>query len=234
MLTARLSGGDTSQGHSFATNLALQGNTLVTNAANGVVYVFERNSQTWSRQAELTSNDPNFTLGGALAVKGDTLAAAAAGVVDPTTGQSGAVFVFHRQLGTWVQEAKLIPSDTRAALFGEFGLAVDGDQLIAGAPLNNGDGAVAAGLAFVFTRRQGVWQQEAELTADDPSNLALFGDSVDLHNHTAVVGAPRALAPGGDSTGAAYIYARQDGVWSLQQKVQALDPQDECACRRHL
>ncbi len=68
-------------------------------------------------------------------------------------------------------------------------------------------GNVDEGAAWVFTRAGSTWtQQGAELTADDETARAYFGDSVSLtaDGNTALLGG------GGDSgqTGAAWLFGR--------------------------
>ena len=49
-----------------------------------------------------------------------------------------------------------------------------------------------------------------KLVAPDAAAAQLFGDSVDVHNDTLVVGAPGALH-GGVTTGAAYVFVKSGG-----------------------
>src|SRR6266498_2801917 len=74
--------------------------------------------------------------------------------------------------------------------------------------------------------REAVWPvtidptftQHQKLEASDPAAFALFGISVAISGETVVVG-----APGDDSRGSAYVFARNGGVWSQQQKLLASD-----------
>src|SRR6266540_1383040 len=74
--------------------------------------------------------------------------------------------------------------------------------------------------------REAVWPvtidptftQHQKLEASDPAAFAVFGISVAISGETVVVG-----APGDDSRGSAYVFARNGGVWSQQQKLLASD-----------
>src|SRR6266540_2203603 len=74
--------------------------------------------------------------------------------------------------------------------------------------------------------REAVWPvtidptftQHQKLEASDPAAFDGFGFSVAISGETVVVG-----APGDDSRGSAYVFARNGGVWSQQQKLLASD-----------
>ncbi|MBN2446440.1 MAG: thrombospondin type 3 repeat-containing protein, partial [Phycisphaerae bacterium] len=115
--------------------------------------------------------------------------------------------------------AKLSASD--AEVNGEFGcaLAVSGDTAIIGA---RRDGGAYTGAAYIFTRNWlGAWTEQYKLTV--ASEGARFGQAVDIHGDTAVVGAPDDNLSG-SHTGAAYVFERDaGGRWNQQA---ALIPTD--------
>jgi len=91
-------------------------------------------------------------------------------------------------------------------------LSADGNTAITGGPGDNGE----IGAAWVFTRSGGVWaQQGSKLHGTDAvgksvaegSDVALSADG-----NTAIVGGN--LDNGG--VGAAWVYTRDDGVWTQQ------------------
>ncbi|MFP5288146.1 MAG: IPTL-CTERM sorting domain-containing protein [Thermoanaerobaculia bacterium] len=102
----------------------------------------------------------------------------------------------------------------------QFGTAVafsaDGDTALVGAP---GDGA-----AYVFLRSGDDWILEARLPASGSQDKS-FGTSVALSPNGAValVGAPFTDCPdalfSGSECGAVYAFARQGGVWQLEEKL---------------
>lgn len=93
-------------------------------------------------------------------------------------------------------------------------LSADGNTAIVGAPGDNG----GAGAAWVYTRSNGVWTQQAKLIATDAVGEASQGASVSLSGdgNTAIVGGPDDNNRAG---GAAWIYARSGGVWTEQAKL---------------
>jgi hypothetical protein len=78
---------------------------------------------------------------------------------------------------------------------------------------NNND-ASSAGAAYVFTRSNGIWSQQAFLKASNAEAGDWFGSSVALDGDTVVVGAPDegSTATGGQSNNDA-IWAGAVYVW---------------------
>lgn len=156
---------------------------------------------------------------------------------------SGAVYVFTRTGGVWTQQAYIKASNTDA--FTSFGqsVAISRDTLIAGAPYESsagtgvngsqgGNGALASGAAYVFVRSASVWSQQAYLKASNTGENDVFGWSVGIDGDTAVVGAPNesssAAGVNGNQSddsashsGAAYVFARNAGVWTKQAYLKA-------------
>lgn len=75
------------------------------------------------------------------------------------------------------------------------------------------------GSVYVFANNNGVWSQQAELTAPDGFLTDRFGSSIAVQGGLLVVGAGSAVDPSGTTTGAAYIFANINGAWTLQQKI---------------
>ena len=141
------------------------------------------------------------------------------------------------------QEAYVKASNTGAADFFGWSVAISGDTVVVGAPGEdssatgvNGDetnnSASAAGAAYVFTRSAGAWSQQAYLKASYTWPDDNFGWSVAVSGDTVVVGAYRedSLATGvngnqidnsATDAGAAYVFTRSAGAWSQQAYVKA-------------
>jgi hypothetical protein len=133
---------------------------------------------------------------------------------------SGSAYVFTRDVnGDWTEQQKLTASD--GAAFDRFGMrvAVDGDTVVIGAESDDDDGA-SSGSAYVFTRSGGVWTEQPKLTASDAAAGDLFGSAVAVDGGTAIIGAEREDQNGSNS-GSAYVFTRNAGVWTEQQKLTA-------------
>ncbi len=119
---------------------------------------------------------------------------------------------------TFTQHQKLEASDPAAFDGFGFSVAISGETVVVGALFDDGAAGLQQGSAYVFARSGGVWTQQQKLLASDAAAGALFGISVAISGETVVVG-----APGDDSRGSAYVFARNGGVWSQQQKLLASD-----------
>lgn len=216
----------------FGFSVAISGDTAVVGAykagdeANGVdagaAYVFTRSGDLWQQQGKLTAHDgqPGDTLGGNVAISGNTAIAGAIGH-DANGDNAGAVYVFERQRNAWQQSAKLMPSDSGAGdAFGQ-SVAIFGDTMVIGAPHDDdrGDGS---GSVYVFVRAGSNWEQKAKLKATDGSAGDLFGISVSLTHNTILIGADLNDETATDA-GAAYVFVQNGGEWVQQAKLMASD-----------
>jgi T5SS/PEP-CTERM-associated repeat protein len=213
---------------------------------SGAAYVFVRNGTTWSQQAYLKSTNV-FHNGAAafglpVAVSGDTAVLGLAGDNDTAENRGGA-YVFVRNGTAWSFQTRLAASNADANdRFGD-AVALSGDTIVVGATSEdgnatgvNGDGsnnaATGSGAAYVFVRSGTTWTQQAYLKASNTGTGDSFGESVAVSADTVVVGAPfedsNATGVNGDgannlseSSGAAYVYARNGTTWSFQAYLKA-------------
>jgi len=218
---ARLVAGDAAADDWFGHSVALDGDTVLVGAPYedegskdaGAAYVFVRNGGSWNQQAKLMALDakPYDWFGYSVALDGDTVLVGAP--YEATGGSAaGAAYVFVRGGGIWGQQDKLTAAD--AAAGDQFGgsVALDGDTAVVGAPYEDEGGSVA-GAAYVFVRGNGVWGQQAKLTAGDAEAGDGFGWSVALDGDTALVGAPYE-DDGGSNAGAAYVFVSGDVLFA--------------------
>ncbi len=140
---------------------------------------------------------------------------------DPNGENSGSGYVFRYDGSTWIQEAKLLPSD--GAAYDQFGYAtaISGEVAVIGA-LYNDDNGENSGSAYVFRYNGASWVQEAKLLPGDGAAYDQFGVSVALDGDVAVIGA-NGNDEGGSSIGAAYVFRYDGSTWSQEAKLQAAD-----------
>jgi len=197
----------------------------------GSAYVFSRGDGTWSEEAKLSASDgdsdDDFGWSVAMAGEGSTALVGAIGDEDPNGTAAGSAYVFSRGNGTWSEEAKLSASDGDSGdHFGSsVAMAGDGPTAIVGAPEDEDPNGTAAGSAYVFSRGDGTWSEEAKLSASDGDSDDLFGFSVAVSGDgsTALLGAPGDEDPNGTAAGSAYVFSRGDGTWSEGAKLSASD-----------
>jgi FG-GAP repeat len=98
-------------------------------------------------------------------------------------------------------------------------VALSGNTLVAGAAADSPGGLEWAGAAYVFVHDGTAWVQEQKLTAFDGAAGDFYGLSVAVSGDTLVVGSITAHTPDTRYPGAAYVYTRTGGAWTLQQKL---------------
>ncbi len=159
-------------------------------------------------------------LGWAVATSGSTLVVGSPGGRRGLTGQ-GVVTVFVRDGTNWVQQAEIVASDPVAgAQFGQ-SVALSGDTLVVGAPLDRPTpAAFQGGSAYVFTRSGTAWTQQAKLVSAQPSFQGNFAGSVAVNGDTAVIGSAR-------NERAAYVFTRTGSTWAQQARL--VDPSPDPA-----
>lgn len=203
------------QGVSFGSAVAVDCDTMLVGAQSayqggGAAYVFRRNNNVWSQEAELrpTSGVPN-SFGVALALQGDTAA------VSNPYEDSGTVSVYQRVANLWTLKTKLRPISD-GANFGRF-VGIDGDVIVVGAPSGGGTGRI-----YVFRRGSNdTWDFETSLspTAGLPGDE--FGHSVAVSGSTIVAGS----IFGNSHRGGAYVFERSSsGIWSDSIELIGNDP----------
>jgi hypothetical protein len=216
-----------------------QANNLI--SGSGAAYVFTRSSGTWSQQAYLKASNTEALdyFGSSVAVSDNTVVVGAYQECSIATGvdgdqadnsacNSGAAYVFTRNVGTWSQQAYLKASNTATLDTFSISVAISGDTLVVGA---NGEDSAATGVngnqtdnsasssgaAYVFSRTAGVWSQQAYLKASNTEASDRFSYSVAVSGGTVAIGAygEDSAATGVDgnqasnlasSSGAAYIF----------------------------
>jgi len=230
IIQAILVANDAATGDAFGAAVAISGNTIVVGANfdddggddSGSAYVFVRSGSSWSQQAKLTASNPTAEdqFGHHLTILEDTIVIGTTHDDDGGT-QSGAAYVFVRSGSTWSLESKLVASDAAAGdIFGN-SVEISGDTIVVGA-FGNDDGGNSSGSAYVFVRSGSSWNQQAKLTASDPSANAWFGINVTINGDTVLIGAS-GDDDGGSDTGSVYVFERSGSSWIQQTKLKASD-----------
>ena len=187
----------------------------------GAAVIFRWAGASWVEEARIVASDgvAGDRFGQSVAIQGNTAVVGA--YLHSLSGKSGAgaAYVFERTGTTWTQVAKLTAADSAAG--DNFGIDVDLDAntVLVGAWFKNGLFA-QQGSAYVFTRSNGAWSQQARLTDVGGSASDWFGNSVALEGDTAVVGAPADDLIFSDR-GTAHVFTRSGSTWT---KRTTLDP----------
>jgi FG-GAP repeat len=220
---AKLTGGEEEVGAgAFGQSVALSGDgntALIGGGADdgrlGGAWIFTRSGEEWARQGpKLTgaeeSADQGFGSSVSLSSDGNTALIGGPG----SASTKGAVWFFTRGGEEWVPQG---PAQSGPRTGDEFGISValsgDGGTALVGAP---GDGY--GGKAFVYTRPESQWEEQAYLEGEEVFAHSAFGTSVALSadGATAVVGAPAPLSTRSESDlelPQAYVFERESPSW---------------------
>jgi hypothetical protein len=215
---------------------------------SGAVYVFIRDGESWIQEAYIKASNTNAGdyFGYSVAIDGDTLLVGAVGEDSAAMGingdessnslsQSGAVYVFTRTAGVWSQEAYIKASNTGSNDYFGYRVAINGNQAIVAAMLEDSDGmgvngvqannnSPDSGAAYLFVRSGTDWTQEAYLKAFNTETGDYFGSDVAIEGNWILVGAQGESSGStgldGDQSdnslsmsGAAYLYEKINGQW---------------------
>jgi hypothetical protein len=203
-------------------------------SSSGAAYIFRRSGSTWNQEAYLKANNNSRSsrFGISVDVSGDTVAVGAnwEAILPPegiNAGFSGAAYIFERTESVWHQQTYLKASNIGRD--DEFGtaVAINGDILVVGSPnedsdateINgdeNNDFSRDSGAAYVFIRSGSAWNQETYLKPSIRRFEGFFGTSLAIKGNRVLIGAPGRTGPG-----AAYVFIRNDSVWTEEARITA-------------
>ena len=180
----------------YGWSVALDGTTAAVGAKNatlnrhepdqGTVYVYD--AATWTQTQKLWALDGarSDQFGQSVAISGDTLMVGAYNGGSDVGGHGG-VYVYGRTGSSWSQQQKL--TSQNGDLFDVFGttIALSDTTAVIGAPYTMLGGNTQQGAAFVFTRRDGLWQRSQRLAASDGAKYDRIGYYVAYDGATALV-----------------------------------------------
>jgi hypothetical protein len=181
----------------------------------------------WEVEDRLFAHDQVqfWGFGGDVALDGDTALVGAGGADVAGETDRGATYVFVRQGEEWVEQAQLLAFDgAEADRFGS-SVSLSGDTAVVGAPFATVDGETFQGAAYVFQFLGGGWLPREKLVASDGEEQDRLGWSVAIDGDTIVAGAVFVDVNGNQSQGAAYVFTRQDGLWTEAGKL--FDPEGQ-------
>ncbi|MGB2751691.1 MAG: kelch repeat-containing protein [Pyrinomonadaceae bacterium] len=135
----------------------------------------------------------------------------------------GSVLYYTRTGSTWTFQQRITASDgTAGDSFGQR-MALSGDTLVVGLPVDTVGANGSQGSVYVFTRSGNVWTEQQKLTAADGASGDQLGGEVSIDGDTLIAGAQNNDATAGGDQGAAYVFTRSGVTWTQQQKLTAAD-----------
>lgn len=229
----------------FGWSVSISGDTVLigsylddlgANEAQGSAYVFTRAGASWTQQIQLTdpAGEASDQFGIAVALSGD-VALVGASFDDLGAAQDqGSARLFTRVGGSWLigSDTKIMPPERQEFDGVGNAVAISGDTAIIGASFSDVNNMFDRGAAYIYTRSGSGWVQQTRLLAPQGKLFDFFGWSVAISGDTAVVGAPQVDDAGTNvqtNEGAAYVFVRSGGVWSLQATLKAPDRRQDDA-----
>jgi len=221
---AKLTAFDANYDDMFGISTCIEGNYAIVGSIadddkgydSGSVYIFKYDGDEWCFETKLTASDgsANDWFGGSVAFYGEYLIIGA----DGDNNQKGSAYIFKRTDSTWMQEAKISPSNLDD--FDHFGYKVDisYDYAIISA-IGDDDKTYDCGAAYVFKKAGSSWIKEAKLIASDGGYRDVFGMDIALYGDYAIIGAEYDDTSNGVDSGSAYIFKRTDSTWIEEAKI---------------
>jgi hypothetical protein len=167
--------------------------------AESAVYLFEGQAGKWVLTTAFNSTSPveRNLFGAAVALEEDVIVIGAPG----TNHDEGAVYVYERNLGSWILCATLTPSTTQQEFFGT-AVAISGNVIVVAAADNNP--------VSVFLGQNGTWELVTELKPGGPATAESLAA-------VAVNGATIAATGTSQFGTAVFGFESQDGGASWQE-----------------
>ena len=195
------------RGRSYGFSVSISGDYVIvgapsSNMGTGSAYIYQHSDSSWIEQTRLIASDScsGDYFGCSVSISGDYVIVGAYG----DNQETGSAYIFQRSGGSWVQQTKLIASDSYSD--DDFGrsVAISGDYVIVGAQSDD-DNFSSTGSAYIFQRSGSSWVEQAKLTASDGDIQDFFGGFVAISGRVSIVGA--ALdEDNGTFSGSAYIF----------------------------
>ncbi|MEJ7822034.1 MAG: hypothetical protein WKF85_06910 [Chitinophagaceae bacterium] len=223
--------GNALQGGSVA--ISADGNTLVfsghaDNGGSGAIWIFNRTNNVWNQVAKLVGSDAvGNSFQSSVAISADGKTVIVGGARD--NYNTGAAWIFTLNNGIWAQQgSKLVGTGAvgKAHQGSSVSISGDGNTVVIGGAIDNGiegngfSDTEAVGAAWIFTRNNGIWaQQGSKLVGTGAVGKAAQGSSVSISGdgNTVVIGGNfDNMDITGRYAGAAWIFTRNNGIWSQQ------------------
>lgn len=184
----------------------------------GAVVVYSKNNGIWEEESVIfhtEGNEADF-FGHSVHILNERLVVGAP-LHDQNGRNSGAVYIFEFDSGSWYQVAKLLPND--GALEEFFGVAVTAneDTIFVGASAGSENNA-SSGSFYVFELQGSSWIETSKISPSEAIQEARFGRALALSGNNLLVGAPNDEVSS-VRCGAAYVFGHEAGNWKQMKKL---------------
>ena len=190
--------------------------------AAGAIYVFENKNGVLTEVKKLFEPVRKYLgeFGYKVAISGDWIIVGQVREDEDENGQNtltgaGAAYLYHRNGSDWAFAQKIVASDREGGDSFGFSVAIDGDYAAISSAGNRDSGSV-----YIFKNEGGVWNEVEKLITTDRG----FGSGIAMDVNILIVGSGGLNNSNGNtSTGAAYIFENNDGMWTELQRIEPSD-----------
>jgi len=206
----------------FAHSVSISGDYALVGADRdedmGSAYVFKYDGVSWIEEQKLIASDGEVddVFGWSVSLDGDYAIIGA-----PGNDVGGSAYVFKYNGTSWIEEQKLIASDSELLDHFARSVSINNNKALIGARGNDEN----KGSAYVFKYNGTSWIEEQKLIASDGEEGDFFGWSVSIDGDNALIGAPKDDDTHIDS-GAAYVFKYNGTCWNQEQKLTASDSEE--------
>ena len=186
------------------------------NEGAGAVYLFNK-TDSWASvgMLEAGSTSDKDAFGARIALSGDMLAVSATGYNE----EEGAVYVFTKTEGTWMQSAMLTASDAKAG--DSFGSVIELNEHMLAISSPNHDSSKGAVYVFAYEEEQGSWKEQGKLQGEDMGARSAYGSALAFVDNVLYVSAPSHEQREGVVF--SYTYDEVTGQWGTGSTLKAFD-----------
>jgi hypothetical protein len=207
----------------FGSSVDLDGDVAAIGASISLdeAYVARRSGTSWTIEQKLEPLDPSqaASFGNDVAIEGDWIALGARSSSTPVDNGTGAVYVFKRVNGVWVEHSILVPADAQTG--DEFGFSVDlaGGVLVAGS-MRWSSQAPGRSASHIYRLVGDVWTLEQVVQPTSTAFGSYYGRCVVTDGDVvAVSDIGDDLLPQHD--GAIYVYRWDGAQWIEEQQLRS-------------
>ena len=231
----QLTAKESSAGDLYGSSVDFYGDYAVVGAPNdytngeslGSVYIYYFSGGNWTEvQKIIPVDDDSFTKYGYTVKLYENFLFVGSHQYD----DNGAVYVYKKDNGQWLEAQVLTPSDStdNGDNFG-FSFDVSEDTLMIGSHFNNptGDFNGRSGAVYTYTLTNSVWVEDQKIVSLDLAYLDNFGYSVSLDGDIAMVGSNLDDTISGRNAGSVTVFRRINNTWAETAKLLPNDGESE-------
>ncbi len=180
----------------------------------------------WGNEQKLLANDGDLGDQFSIALSLDEVYAIIGATGDDDNGaNSGSAYIYIKEGTTWIQQAKLVPSDGDEEDHFGASVSISEDYAVVGAPWDEENGG-GSGSVYIFRRDGTNWTEEIKIIPSDGEESDWFGQVVSISGDYILISA-YGDDDNGSKSGSAYIYFNDGANWVQQAKISPADGETE-------